>query len=395
MGNTQERPPGQGDGLGTKAEQTIPGNRTRSRAGSTEKPRAQRPPEKMATVANGNQKTAGQVGEKKSQDNKSRVAEDTSYLDAPAGALPPHLARLKNEGNHLFKNGQFGDAVEKYTQAISGCSDAEVDSPEDLSILHSNRAACHLKDGNSVDCISDCTRALELHPFSLKALLRRAMAYESLERYRKAYVDYKTVLQIDTGTQAAHDSVHRITKMLIEQDGPNWRDQLPEIPLVPLSAQQHRQEKPHSAKLNEARAAQKEAKKQEACFTSFKQAGNDLVRKGHFQEALEKYNECLQIKPGECSILTNRAICYLRLDRCEEARQDCDAALQLEPTNKKAFYRRALAHKGLQDYLAATNDLQEVLQLDPHVREAEEELEVVTGLFRQSLMDGATDKPRN
>ena len=120
MGNTQERPPGQGDGLGAKAEQTIPGNRTRSRAGSTEKPRAQRPPEK--TVANGSQKTAGQ--EKKSQDNKSRLAEDTSYLDAPAGALPPHLARLKNEGNHLFKNGQFGDAVEQYTQAITGCSDA-------------------------------------------------------------------------------------------------------------------------------------------------------------------------------------------------------------------------------------------------------------------------------
>lgn len=35
------------------------------------------------------------------------------------------------------------------------------------------------------------------------------MAYESLERYRKAYVDYKTVLQIDSGVQAAHDSVHR------------------------------------------------------------------------------------------------------------------------------------------------------------------------------------------
>lgn len=35
------------------------------------------------------------------------------------------------------------------------------------------------------------------------------MAYESLERYRKAYVDYKTVLQIDNGVQAAHDSVNR------------------------------------------------------------------------------------------------------------------------------------------------------------------------------------------
>lgn len=57
--------------------------------------------------------------------------------------------------------------------------------------------------------MSDPLRALELQPYSLKALLRRAVAYESLERYRKAYVDYKTVLQIDTGVQAAHDSVHR------------------------------------------------------------------------------------------------------------------------------------------------------------------------------------------
>lgn len=35
------------------------------------------------------------------------------------------------------------------------------------------------------------------------------MAYESLERYRTAYVDYKTVLQIDISVQAAHDSVNR------------------------------------------------------------------------------------------------------------------------------------------------------------------------------------------
>lgn len=58
-------------------------------------------------------------------------------------------------------------------------------------------------------CCSINTRSLELQPFSLKPLLRRAMAYESLERYRKAYVDFKTVLQIDNSTQAAHDSVNR------------------------------------------------------------------------------------------------------------------------------------------------------------------------------------------
>ncbi|XP_071355713.1 sperm-associated antigen 1A [Trachinotus anak] len=391
MGNTQEKPSGSGGG-GARPDQATAGSGTRSRGGgSVKKPHTEGAQAKG--VANGTQRENNSAGGQEEQDSP---AADTSYLDAPAGALPPHLARLKNEGNHLFKHGQFGDALEKYTQAIDGCAEAGIDSPEDLCILYSNRAACYLKDGNSADCIQDCTKALELQPYSLKPLLRRAMAYESLERYRKAYVDYKTVLQIDTGVQAAHDSVHRITKMLIEQDGPEWRDKLPEIPVVPLSVQEQHRQKPISIELAQARAAraaQEEARRKEAQFTLLKQKGNDLVKTGHFQEALEKYSECLTIKPDECALYTNRAICFLKLNRFKEAKQDCDSALQLEPGNKKAFYRRALAYKGLQDYLSASSDLQEVLQLDPNVREAEQELEVVTSLLRQSLMDNSAHTP--
>ncbi|XP_072226652.1 sperm-associated antigen 1A [Leuresthes tenuis] len=383
MGNAQEKPPASGGGAARS-------DQTRTAGG---KPQNHRAPER-GVMANGSPRENSPAG---GQQEQSSPAVDTSYLDAPAGALPPHLARLKNEGNHLFKHGQFGDALEKYTKAIDGCSDAGVDSPEDLCILYSNRAACYLKDGNSNDCIDDCTKALELQPYSLKPLLRRAMAYESLERYRKAYVDYKTVLQIDTGVQAAHDSVHRITKMLIEQDGPEWREKLPEIPVVPFSVQQQHREKPISieqAQARAARAVQEEARRKEARFTLLKKEGNDLVKKGLFQEALKKYSECLTIKPDECALYTNRAICLLKLNRYAEAKQDCDSALQLDPANKKAFYRRALAFKALQDYLSASSDLQEVLQMDPNVREAEQELEVVTGLLRQSLMDNAAHTPR-
>ncbi|XP_008299509.1 sperm-associated antigen 1A [Stegastes partitus] len=387
MGNAQEKPPGSGGGA-ARPDQATAGSGTRSRGGGGgEKPQNDRAQEKG--VANGTQRENSPAG---GQGEQGSPAVDTSYLDAPAGALPPHLARLKNEGNHLFKHGQFGDALEKYSQAIDGCAEAGIDSPEDLCILYSNRAACYLKDGNSTDCIQDCTKALELQSYSLKPLLRRAMAYESLERYRKAYVDYKTVLQIDTGVQAAHDSVHRITKMLIEQDGPEWREKLPEIPVVPLSVQQQHREKPMSveqAQARAARAAQEEARRKEARFTLLKHEGNSLVKKGNFEEALEKYSECLTLKPDECALYTNRAICLLKLNRFEEAKQDCDSALQLEPANKKAFYRRALAFKGLQDYLSASSDLQEVLQLDPNIREAEQELEEVTGLLRKTLMDSA------
>lgn len=42
--------------------------------------------------------------------------------------------------------------------------------------------------------------------------------------------------------------------MLIDQDGADWREKLPDIPLVPLSAQQHRREEPPSAEVLKARA---------------------------------------------------------------------------------------------------------------------------------------------
>lgn len=42
--------------------------------------------------------------------------------------------------------------------------------------------------------------------------------------------------------------------MLIDQDGADWREKLPDIPLVPLSAQQHRREEPPSTEVLKARA---------------------------------------------------------------------------------------------------------------------------------------------
>lgn len=52
----------------------------------------------------------------------------------------------------------------------------------------------------------------------------------------------------------------RITKQLIEQDGPDWREKLPVIPNVPISAQQHRREEP-SAEVLRARAERAEQEK--------------------------------------------------------------------------------------------------------------------------------------
>ncbi|NXL66240.1 SPAG1 protein, partial [Chordeiles acutipennis] len=83
-------------------------------------------------------------------------------------------------------------------------------------------------------------------------------------------------------------------------------------------------------------------------FKTLKNEGNDFVKKGKYEEAVNKYSECLKLKTEECTIYTNRALCYLKLYKYEEAKQDCDHVLQIEDSNIKAFYRRALAYKGLQ-----------------------------------------------
>ncbi|XP_073702981.1 sperm-associated antigen 1 [Garra rufa] len=119
-------------------------------------------------------------------------------------------------------------------------------------------------------------------------------------------------------------------------------------------------------------------------FALLKDDGNVLVRSGCYQEAVNRYTECLQLKPQECAVYTNRALCYIKLQRFIEARQDCDSALQLQPTNKKAFYRRALANKGLKEYAACCSDLQQVLCLDASVTEAQQLLMEVMRLMTEN-----------
>lgn len=57
--------------------------------------------------------------------------------------MPPNVLRKKNKATDLFKNGQFGDAAESYTDALelleeSGQADKY---PEAQGILYNNRSA--------------------------------------------------------------------------------------------------------------------------------------------------------------------------------------------------------------------------------------------------------------
>ncbi|XP_056130491.1 mitochondrial import receptor subunit TOM34 [Lampris incognitus] len=280
---------------------------------------------------------------------------------------------LKQVGNDCFKKGQYGEAADLYSQAIKELEKTGKMNPEDLSILYSNRAASYLKDGNCGECIKDCNVSLELVPFGVKSLLRRAAAYEALERYRLAYIDYKTALQVDCNIPAAHDGTNRMTKVLTEVDGLSWREKLPPIPTVSLAVKERLAQqaagntKPPAQQHNGSRQTHGSAPSAQNIKKGqiLKEEGNALVKKGEHQKAIEKYSQSLKHNPTEVTAYTNRALCYLSLKQYKEVIRDCDNALAIDSSSVKALYRRAQAHKELKDTKTCIEDLNSLLKVEP------------------------------
>ena len=58
------------------------------------------------------------------------------------------------------------------------------------------RAACFKQISNFDGTIDDCSAVLEADPNNVKALVRRAQAFEAVERYKFALQDVKQVLAL-------------------------------------------------------------------------------------------------------------------------------------------------------------------------------------------------------
>ncbi|XP_073304793.1 uncharacterized protein [Primulina huaijiensis] len=130
----------------------------------------------------------------------------------------------KLEGNSLFKAGQYEDALAKYEFAIQIVQDV-LSSTEIRSICHANRAACFSKLGNHEETIKECTKALELNPTYMKALLRRGEAHEKLEHYEESIADMTKVLELDQSNDQARRTIIRL-KPLAEEKREKMKEEM-------------------------------------------------------------------------------------------------------------------------------------------------------------------------
>lgn len=151
---------------------------------------------------------------------QSTSQKDDSQIDA-AGDESNQIAlaqanEAKLEGNKLFANSQYEEALLKYELALKVAPDIPA-SVEVRSICHGNRAICLLKMGKYEDTIKECNKALELNPTYMKALVRRGEAHEKLENYEEALADNKKILEADPSNNQAKKAILRLEPLAAEK----------------------------------------------------------------------------------------------------------------------------------------------------------------------------------
>jgi tetratricopeptide (TPR) repeat protein len=132
--------------------------------------------------------------------------------------LDPNEA-FKEEGDTMFKAADFEGAIKKYTK----CIDKIKDHSSALALkAFGNRAACYKQLSNFDGTIGDCTAVLEHKPEDVKALMRRAQAFEACERYKSSMQDVRSVLALgmEVAGKASYDLAngmqHRLNRVIAD-----------------------------------------------------------------------------------------------------------------------------------------------------------------------------------
>ncbi|XP_015960167.1 uncharacterized protein LOC107484069 [Arachis duranensis] len=122
----------------------------------------------------------------------------------------------KAEGNKLFVDGKYEEALSQYELALQVASDMS-SLVEIRSICHANRAVCFQKLGKYDNTVKECTKALDLNPVYIKALVRRGEAHEKLEHFEEAIADMKKILEIDPSNDQARKAIRRLEPLAAEK----------------------------------------------------------------------------------------------------------------------------------------------------------------------------------
>ncbi|CAI5984870.1 unnamed protein product [Closterium sp. NIES-65] len=193
--------------------------------------------EELRKVSEGRGGGRGNGERGRGKGNQERAEEEFEDALTEEGQRKKALAEaevIKARGNEEYKRGDYNAALESYSNALAAAPGAEhAEAKESRAIYHANRAMCHLQLKDYDACVTESTAAIDLKPDYVKAIMRRAQAWEKLDKLEEALGDYKKVLEVDKTNTQARSPARRLEPIVEER-----REKLKEEMLVEEQAAQ-------------------------------------------------------------------------------------------------------------------------------------------------------------
>ncbi|KAI9671930.1 MAG: Mitochondrial import receptor subunit TOM70 [Caeruleum heppii] len=306
-----------------------------------------------------------------------------------------YAAKLKAGGNNAYGSKDYNEAIKLYGQAILCRPDP---------IFYSNRAACYSALGDWDKVVEDTTAAIALDSEYVKALNRRANAYEHLEKYSEALLDYTASCIIEGfSKEQSAQSVERLLKKVAEAKGKAIlaakKKKLPSPTFVTNYLQSFRT-KPHPEGLEEtaeledgtgrfhlraclnaiarkSREGYEEAA--DACekaldldelgdheALAYNMRGTFRYLRGENDDALSDLTRSIELKPSYTQSYIKRASMHLELGNRDGAAKDFEQATEQNKDDPDIYYHRAQLHFILAEFADAAKDYQKSIDLDRH-----------------------------
>ncbi|KAK3327440.1 mitochondrial outer membrane 72K protein [Cercophora scortea] len=304
-----------------------------------------------------------------------------------------YAAKLKEAGNKAYGAKDFPHAIELYSKAILCKPDP---------VYYSNRAACYNASSQWDKVVEDTTAAINLDPEYIKALNRRANAYDHLGKYSEALLDFTASCIIDGfKNQQSAEAVERLLKKFAESRAKEIMTdkaiRLPSSTFVGNYLQSFRNKGRPAGLEDSVQLSEDTGKGQlqiglqalenrtspsyESAAAAFDKALelNDLGEyeafaynmrgtfrclRGKHVEALEDLTRSIELDPAMTQSYIKRASMNLELGAPDIAEKDFESALAQNAEDPDIYYHRAQLHFIKSEFAEAAKDYQKSIDLD-------------------------------
>ncbi|QPG96618.1 TOM (translocase of outer membrane) complex component [Epichloe festucae Fl1] len=304
-----------------------------------------------------------------------------------------YAAKLKQSGNRAYGDKAYNKAIGFYSQAIFCKPDP---------VFYSNRAACYSAMSEWDKVVADTTAAINMDPEYVKAINRRATAYEHQKKYPEALLDFTASCIIDNfKSESTAQAVERLLKAFAEQRAKEMMASRPvklPSPIFVGNYLQSFRQKPRpegledSVELNpntgkgqlqiglqglekktgegyeEARQAFEKALElgdlgeHEALAYNFRGTMRTLL--GNHAEATKDFDKSIELDPSMVQSYIKRASISLELGEPDKANAEFATALEQNKGDPDVYYHRAQANFIKGDLAEAQKDYQKSIDLD-------------------------------